>query len=216
MNEFIKVKDWHKEKVLENIKEKLIKREFNATILNTVEEIRDYIISAIPEKATVGIGGSVTVRETGVDRRLKERGNIVFDHWSAELNNEQKLEARKKAQSADYYLTGVNALTSEGQIINIDGAGNRVSSMIFGPSHVIAVAGYNKITKNTEDALRRIKNTATPKNSKRLGLDTPCVAKGFCVDCRPPKSICRVTTIIDYKPALTDFTVILTSLELGF
>ena len=216
MNEFSKVKTWHRKKVLENISDKLKKREFISVILNTAEEICDFIINTIPGNATIGIGGSVTIRETGVDLRLKERGSTVFDHWEEELSNEQKLEIRKKALTADFYLTVLNALTTDGQIINIDGAGNRVSAMIYGPGHVIAVAGYNKITNNFEDGLRRVKNTATPQNSKRLGLDTPCVSKGYCVDCKPPKSICRVTTIIDYKPMLTDFTVILTPLELGF
>ncbi|MBN2038698.1 MAG: lactate utilization protein [Spirochaetes bacterium] len=216
MKDFENVKNWHKAKVLEKLNETLKRREFNSIILNTAEEICEFIINTIPENSTVGIGGSVTVRETGADVRLKNRGNTMFDHWAEGLTNEQKLETRKKALTSDFYLTGVNALTAEGQIINIDGAGNRVSAMIYGPGHVIAIAGYNKITKNLEDGIRRVKDITTPQNSKRLGLDTPCVSTGYCVDCKAPKTICRVTTIIEYKPVLTDFTVILTPLDFGF
>ncbi len=216
MNRYNDIKTWHKDKTLERVSENLRKREFNSLILNTINDIRDYILKEIPQSAKVGIGGSVSVRETGVDSMLKERGNVVYDHWDSTIKTEDMLEVRKKAQTSDYYLTGVNALTINGQIVNIDGAGNRVSSMIFGPGHVIAIAGFNKIAKDTEEALRRIKNIATPQNSKRLGLDTPCAEKGYCLECRAPKTICRITTIIDFKPMLTDFTVILTGLDLGY
>ena len=88
--------------------------------------------------------------------------------------------------------------------------------MIFGPKHVISIIGLNKIAKDTDDAIWRAKNNASAMNTKRGNMDTPCAKTGLCGDCRPPKTICRVTTIIDYKPMLTDFTVILTPLELGF
>jgi hypothetical protein len=216
MNEYNDVKNWHKSTILEEVKGKLLKRGFNAAIYNTENEINDFLIKTIPANASVGLGGSITLRELGVDSTLKKRGNVLFDHWEKGLSPEQGLAARKKQLSSDYFLTSINALTLEGQIINIDGIGNRVASMIFGPSHVIAIAGYNKIAKDIDDALWRIKNFASPQNAKRLNMDTPCAKTGMCANCGAPKTICRVTTIIEYKPNLTDFTVILTPLELGF
>jgi L-lactate utilization protein LutB len=213
MTEYDSVSVWHKETVLEELSTKLKKRGFNPIIINTVDAIKECILNTIPEKSTVGIGGSVTLRETGIEVMLKSRGNLVFDHWDNSTSPDEKLDARRKQLTADYFLTSFNAITVDGQIVNIDGAGNRVASMIFGPKHVIAVVGYNKIVSNLDEAIWRTKNIASAKNSRRLNLDTPCAKKGYCMDC---KVACRVTTIIDYKPMLTDFSIILTPLVLGF
>ena len=147
---------------------------------------------------------------------LKSRGNTVFDHWDSSKSPLENLDARRKQLTADYFLTSINAVTIDGELVNIDGAGNRVSAMIFGPNHVIAIVGYNKIAKNIDEAIWRTKNIASARNSKRLGLNTPCAKTGFCMDCKQPVSICRITTIIDYKPMLTEFTIILTPLDLGY
>ena len=216
MNDYREITNWHKGITLEDLRGKLIKRGFNSVILNSIGEIHDYILKAIPNNATVGFGGSVTLRETGIDRLLRERGNTVLDHWDKSLAPEQALDIRKRQLTSDYFLTSLNAITMEGELVNIDGAGNRVAAMIFGPKHVIALAGYNKIVRNLDEALWRTKNIASPRNSKRLNLETPCAKKGYCMDCKHPVSICRITTIIDYKPILTEFTIILTPLELGF
>jgi hypothetical protein len=216
MTEFDSVSTWHKEIVLEELSAKLKKRGFNPIILNTVDAIKEFILNIIPGNSTVGIGGSVTIRGTEIDVMLKSRGNTVFDHWDNSNSPEENLDTRRKQLTSDYFLTSVNAITVDGEIVNIDGAGNRVAAMIFGPKHVIAVIGYNKIACNLEEAVWRTKNIASPKNCKRIKLDTPCAKKGYCMDCKFPTSICRVTTIIDYKPMLTEFSIILTPLELGF
>jgi hypothetical protein len=216
MNEFKSVSIWHKETVLEELSARLIKRGFNTVILDNADTIRDFISKTIPVDATVGLGGSVTLRETGIDVLLKLRGNTVFDHWDSSMNSGENLDARRKQLTSDYFLTSINAVTIDGDLVNIDGVGNRVAAMIFGPKHVIAIVGYNKIARNVDEAIWRIKNIASAKNSKRLGLNTPCAKTGFCVDCKPSVSICRITTIIDYKPMLTEFTIILTPLDLGY
>lgn len=216
MNEFESVSMWHKETVLQELSAKLMKRGFNPVILNTVDAIKDFIKKAIPVDATVGLGGSVTLRETGIDILLKSRGNTVFDHWDSSKSPLENLDARRKQLTSDYFLTSINAVTIDGELVNIDGAGNRVSAMIFGPKHVMAIVGYNKIAKNIDEAIWRTKNIASARNSKRLGLNTPCAKTGFCMDCKQPVSICRITTIIDYKPMLTEFTIILTTLDLGY
>lgn len=216
MTNFNDIRNWYRNISLEKVSENLKKRDFNTVILNSKDEIIDYILGIIPVEASVGIGGSVTIRETGIDARLKERGNRIYDHWDTGLDKNQVLEIRKKQLLSDFFLTGLNAVTQDGRIVNIDGIGNRVSAMIFGPGHVIAVAGVNKIVRDVHDAVRRIKNITSPQNSKRLGLNTPCAKTGQCADCKADKSVCRVTTIINYRPGATDFTVILTPLELGF
>jgi len=118
--------------------------------------------------------------------------------------------------TSDVFLSSTNALTVDGIIVNTDGVGNRVAGMIFGPRRVILVVGINKIVKDIDDAIWRIKNVATPMNAYRLGLNTPCAKLGYCMNCTSNVSICRVTTIIEYKPSRTDFTVVLVGEELGY
>jgi L-lactate utilization protein LutB len=216
MNEFQSVSIWHRETVLEELSAKLKKRGFNAVILNTADTIKDFISKTVPVDATVGLGGSVTLREAGIDVLLKSRGNTVFDHWDSSKSTGEILDARRKQLTSDYFLTSINAITIDGELVNIDGAGNRVAAMIFGPKHVIAIVGYNKIASSIDEAIWRTKNIASAKNCKRLGLNTPCAKTGLCMDCKLPVSICRITTIIDYKPMLTEFTIILTPLDLGY
>lgn len=216
MDTFGGVPQWFQKVVLEELRDKLTSRGFDALILNTIDEIQDFISSTIPADATVGLGGSVTLRETGIDVLLKSRGNTVFDHWDSSKSAAEINDIRRQELTSEYFLTSINAVTKDGELVNIDGVGNRVAAMIFGPKHVIAIVGYNKIAGALEEAIWRTKNVASPKNSRRLGLNTPCAKTGHCVDCKPSVSICRITSIISYKPMLTEFTVILTPLELGF
>jgi L-lactate utilization protein LutB len=216
MDDFKSIPIWHKGIVLDELSAKLTARGFNTVILNTTDEIKDFIGKTIPADATVGLGGSVTLRETGIDVLLKSRGNTVLDHWDNSKSFAENLDTRKKQLTSDYFLTSINAVTKDGELVNIDGAGNRVAAMIFGPKHVIAIIGYNKIASSMDEAIWRTKNIASAKNSKRLGLNTPCAKTGYCMDCKPSVSICRITSIISYKPMLTEFTIILTPLELGY
>jgi hypothetical protein len=216
MAEYNDIKNWHKAQLLEDLSKNLQKRDFNVQILNTAKEINDYLLKTIPADVKVGMGGSISLRELGIDKLLKDRGNTVLDHWEKGLSAEQSLNVRKEQLTSDYFLTSANAVTIDGRIINIDGVGNRVAAMIFGPKHVISIISANKIASDTDDAIWRAKNMASAKNTKRGNMETPCAKNGLCGDCRPPKTICRVTTIIDYKPMQTDFTIILTPLDLGF
>lgn len=137
-------------------------------------------------------------------------------HWKSGLSPDEDFQIRREALMTDVFLASTNALTIDGVIVNTDGIGNRVAGMIFGPKHVILVAGINKIVKDVDEAIWRIKNISTPMNAHRLGLNTPCAKVGYCVNCSSNVSICRVTTIIEYKPSKTDFTIILVNEELGY
>ena len=110
----------------------------------------------------------------------------------------------------------MNAITMNGELVNIDGAGNRVNSTTFGPGKVIIVAGYNKIVEDVQEAVKRIKNVAAPINARRLNIDVPCAKLGKCVDCDSPNRICRVVMIHERRPSFTDMLIILVGEELGY
>lgn len=215
MTTYEEIRTWHTAARLETVRQNLEKRGFTAVIKETREEIAAHVESLIPLNAAVGVGGSVTVRELGLVELLRARGNKVYDHWQQGLDQEEVTEIRRRQLTADFFLASVNALTADGRLVNIDATGNRVAAMSFGPGHVIAIAGANKIARDLDEALWRVRNIASPQNSRRLGLKTPCAVSGRCHDCGPGSSTCRITTILEYKPMLTEYTVILTPLALG-
>lgn len=207
---------WYYEKMLQDVVKALNGRDFDAAYFSDVEQANDELLRTIPTNASVGIGGSVTIRELGIIEKLEKRGNKVTHHWKKDIPKEKNREVRLAEGTADYYLTSANALTKYGDIINIDGIGNRVAHMIYGPDNVIIVAGYNKIVTDIDEGILRSKEVAAVKNAHRLGLKTPCAPTGKCIDCNAPTRICRVTTIIQYRPWQTNIRVILINENLGF
>jgi len=187
---------------------------FKAAYFDDSDSAVKYLMESIKNEATVGIGGSMTVKSLEIPEKLIERGSTVYFHW-LESTPEGMDKAREKAAKADVYLASTNALTEGGQLVNIDGCGNRVASMIFGPKKVYILCGVNKITKNLDEALKRIKDNAY-KNARRLKLKTPCAITEKCADCRSPQRMCSVTTIIERRPYKTDFEVIIIGQELGY
>lgn len=194
--------------------ESLERNNIKSIFFESSKEAVDYILEGIKKDAAVGIGGSMTVMDLKLPEKLKERGNTVYFHW-LESTPEKMDEARKNASQADVYLTSTNALTEAGQLVNTDGTGNRVTAMIYGPKKVYVICGINKITKNLDAALQRIKDN-TYKNARRLKLNTPCAANGKCSDCRSPQRICNVTTIIERRPNRTEMEVVIIGEELGY
>ncbi len=199
----------------EHAAEVLRKREFDARFFPGRRETVEAILQVIPPDQPVGCGGSWTMRQIGVLDELRRRGNPVFAH-DAGMTAEEAMRVRREAISCPFYLSSANALTMHGEIVNVDGIGNRVAGISFGPSTVIVVAGYNKLVADLEAAFQRIREVAAPANAMRYNLDTPCVEKGRCMDCRKPSSICRITTIISRRPMMTDFKVFLVGEALGF
>jgi hypothetical protein len=196
--------------------ERLRKNGMGAFYFATAREATAEILQQIPQKATVGIGGSITVREMGIPEALIKRGQKVYDHWQ-EKTKEARTSIGRLQQQSDYFLASTNALTLDGKLINIDASGNRVTSMIFGPSRVIVVAGINKIVLNLEAGLSRLKKIAAPKNCQRRRDPTPCAHDLICRDCESPGRLCRVTTIIERKPyGLDQLSVYLVGEELGY
>jgi L-lactate utilization protein LutC len=194
--------------------ESLKKNNIKAYYFTDIDSAADALLDEIVSDGVVGIGGSLTVKSLAIAQKLIQRGNKVFWHWLEDTPERQE-NARKEALLCDVYITSTNALTQKGQLVNTDGTGNRVASMIFGPKKVIIVCGTNKIVKDLDEALERIKTSAV-MNAKRLGSNTPCVTTGKCTDCNSENRICRITTIIDRKPFQTEMTVMIIDKELGY
>ena len=195
--------------------EALERRGIKAVFLPTVQEARRELLARIPAGSRVGIGGSMTIQDLRVEEELAARGWEVLWHWRAPSPGEVK-QLRRRALTCDFYLASTNAITRDGRLVNIDGSGNRVMGMVYGPPRVILVAGINKLSTNLEGALERVRREACPPNARRLGLKTPCAATGECNDCNTPDRMCKVLTIIEGKPNETELEVILVGEKLGY
>jgi len=206
----------HEQKCLKAV-ESLVNNGFGAVYCPTTREAFDYIVGEAAGAASVGFGGSMSIVGLNVEERLRGEGKEILNHAAPALSRDERLEIMRRQLTCDLFLSGTNALTLSGELVNIDATGNRVSAMSFGPRKVIVVAGRNKLVDGTvHDAIRRVKDWATPPNARRLGFKTPCAVTGFCSDCNAPDRLCRVTTVIDRKPRFTDVRVLVVNADLGF
>ncbi len=173
------------------------------------------VLELIPENSTVTWGGSVTLSETGILEALKGGPYRCIDRSSAKTPEEARA-LYGQIVCADYFLTSTNAFTAEGELVNVDGNGNRVACLITGPEHVIVVTGMNKLARHVEEAVSRVRTAAAPPNCARLNLKTPCAATGLCADCQSPDSICCQVVITRRSRKPGRITVLLVGEELGF
>ncbi|HIJ81027.1 MAG TPA: lactate utilization protein [Desulfuromonadales bacterium] len=195
----------------------LEKNGFAAQFCPTPAAAAEYIIESAADADSIGFGGSMSVVSLGVEQILREQGKRILNHASPEFSRDEKMEIMRQQLTCDLFLSGCNALTLNGELVNIDATGNRVAAMFFGPRRVIVVAGRNKLVDGTtHDAINRVRNWATPPNSKRLNFNTPCCTTGFCSNCNSPDRLCRVTTIIDRRPRFTDLRVLVVNADMGF
>jgi hypothetical protein len=206
----------HEQKCLKAV-DSLVKNGFGAVYCANPQEAFEYIVGEAADAASVGFGGSMSIAGLEIEARLREMGKEILNHGSSDLSRDEKMEIMRRELTCDLFLSGTNALTLSGELVNIDATGNRVAAMFFGPRKVIVVAGRNKLVDGSvHDAVVRVKNWATPPNSRRLNFKTPCASSGFCSDCNSPDRLCRVTTIIDRKPRFTDLRVLVVNADLGF
>ncbi len=210
------IKQWWVDEKAKKAVERLVAHEFEAIYARTKEEAVQELWRRITPRQKIGVGGSVTIRGLGIFEKLEAEGHTIYNHWKPGLSNENAIEIRKSQMTSDLFLSSVNAVTLNGELVNIDGIGNRVNSINFGPGKVILVVGYNKIVEDVQEGIKRIKNVAAPLNARRLNIDVPCAKVGKCVDCNSPNRICRVIVIHERKPSLTDILIILVGEELGF
>jgi L-lactate utilization protein LutB len=197
------------------LKENFKNRNIDAKYFETLEDIKLYILSLVPPNCKVGIGHSATLQEMNITNLLIERGNTVYDKELAESKEEAKV-IKKKALLTDWYITGSNAVTVDGRIINVDHSGNRVAAITFGPDNVIIVAGINKVADTVEEGIKRVKNIACPLNAKRAGYNPPCVELNKCVDCVSDERVCNVLSIIEGQSDRNRIKLCIVNEEYGF
>jgi L-lactate utilization protein LutB len=188
---------------------------YEATYAASKEAALEEVVKLIPEGASVGVPGTVTVREIGAMEKLKERGCTIYHHWNPALTPEERMQALMDEYCADYFLTSANAVTKDGRIVNIDGNGNRVSAMAWGRNTLIFVIGVNKVASDLDAAIERAR-TATPPNVLRLNGNAPCTQTGYCVDCDSSERICRALLILERPTTGRKSHVIMVGEDLGF
>lgn len=188
---------------------------FAVKFFQSAEEAKGAILDDILPTETTGFAGSVTLDGLEIYEALASRGNAVYWHWKLK-EGESKEEVLKAAASSDVFLSGTNAVTEQGSLINIDGTGNRLSGLLYGHKRVLIVTGVNKIARTYEEALIRVKNVASPANAKRLNRKTPCATLGKCMNCDSQDRICNATLILDRQPGGAPITVYLVNQTLGY
>ena len=215
------LRKWHTDKRVALAIKNLKKNCFAATYVDHPRDAVDLIMKMIPAGSTIALGDSLTFREIGGLRALEERGDPFLNPWEKGITREESLALRRRAFTTDFFLTGTNALTLDGKLVSVDGLGNRVAAMIFGPKKVVVVVGVNKIVKDLDEAFKRIKTVAAPLNARRHNypeaLRPPCGDSGFCSDCVPPHRSCCNTVIIEGCSRDKErITVIIIGEDLGY
>ncbi|MBQ7514982.1 MAG: lactate utilization protein [Schwartzia sp.] len=196
------------------VKENLETRGYRVACFPTAAEATEYLAGAI-QKTTVAFGGSLTIDEMGLYDRLIETNKVIW-HWRLPAGMTAS-DARREAMTTTVYVSSVNGLAETGEIVNIDGSGNRVASIFYGHQRVYLVIGRNKLAPDLHQAIHRARNIAAPKNAQRLGVKTPCAAKGDrCHDCDSPARICRGLEVLWRPMTGAAFEVVLIDEDLGY
>jgi hypothetical protein len=225
-------KKWYYEARAKSVIKNLLKRDIDGKYAASREEALAIVMEMVPPGVTVARGDSVTVDQVGVPEELVKRNrNKLIDPLKRDekgffaYSTDDRYRMEREVFFADVFITSANAITLDGKLVSIDGHGNRVSAMIFGPKSVIFIVGVNKIVKDVDEALARVHNIAAPTNAMRHylkhnmpeGSDLPCVKLGYCVDCYHPERPCRYTVIIEGSGSMDRgrFNVVLVGEELG-
>jgi hypothetical protein len=210
------VEEWHDAAIGGRVVEALKKNGFEAIYLPRREEAATFVLGFVAPGMSVGFGGSATIKELGIAEQARVKGAVILDHGQPGLSPEERQDVRRRELVCDLFLSSTNAITLDGALVNVDGNGNRVAALAFGPKKVIVVAGVNKICNDVAVALERIRAYAAPMNNKRLGLANPCVTTGVCMNCNGKGRICCIYSVLAKRPMSTDFTVVLVGESLGY
>jgi len=206
---------WYGEMQAQRAIQALKKNNFDAQYFPKAADALEALWKMIPEGATVGVGGSLTLNQIGFQEAIQKRPVKFLNPFAKGLSPEEGGKLRREIFSADFFVGSSNAVTEDGKLYNIDATGNRVAPMIFGPKKVVLFCGINKIVKNIDEAHKRVKEWVAPMNVKRLGYKPPCGQTGQCADCSSPERICNAYVVLAKKPRLTDFSVFLIGEDLG-
>ena len=203
-------------KLAEQLIQHLERRHFEAYYCPDTTSMKEKVRTLIPDGSSISWGGSMSIRDTGLTAELKEAGKYhIYDREEAK-NEEEKLNIYRKAFECDFYLSSVNAISEDGVIVNIDGNGNRVAAITWGPKRVIFVVGMNKIARDVNTAWERARSTAAPINAARFDINTPCQKDGVCHSCHSPQSICNYIHFLRNSHPEKRHIVILVGEDLGY
>ncbi len=205
---------------LQSVKENLEKNNFDVFLADTAEDAKNIALNDIlPNLAfkSVSWGGSMSFVGTGLFHALKDREDLeVLNTFNRKLTYEEMMDLRRQSLMVDLFITGTNAVTEAGHLVNLDMIGNRVAAIMWGPKHVLLIIGRNKICSDLEDAMYRIKNFAAPVNTMNLDKKTPCKKTGICHDCNSPDRICNYWTITEKSFVKKRIKILLVNEDLGF
>lgn len=193
----------------------LISRHFDAYYCATADEAVEKALSLIPENSVVGWGGATGARQIGLMDAI-HKGNYTAIDRDLLATPEEKEQAARQCMNADVFITGANALSLDGQMVNIDGNGNRVAAIIYGPASVIVIAGMNKVAESLDDAIRRARTVAAPANAQRFPGETPCRKVGVCGDCKSTDCICNQIVITRHCRPAGRIKFIIVGEDIGF
>lgn len=201
------------EKQLERTAQALNKNRFSAHVLHSRQELMDKLAELMPPGISCSVGGSMTLFEAGVIDFLKAGDYDYLDRYAPGADNHAVFH---QALSCDTYLMSTNAVTEDGKLYNMDGTGNRVAALVYGPRQVIVIAGYNKIVTDVDAARQRNQQVSGPANAVRLGKNLACAHTGQCIDCGSPERFCSSELISHHQPIPGRVTVLLLGEELGY
>ncbi|ABP66665.1 protein of unknown function DUF1121 [Caldicellulosiruptor saccharolyticus DSM 8903] len=209
-------KKWWIDINLETLKKNLELRNFECFIVDKKEDIVPLLEKIIEKGSVVSCGGSMTLFECGVIDFLRNGKFNFLDRYKEGLSGDELGEIYRKSFWADYYIMSSNAITLDGKLINIDGNGNRLAALMFGPKSVIVIVGINKLVLNEQEGINRVRNIASPMNAKRLSKNTPCTSSGKCHDCLSQDCICSHIVVTRRHPVKGRIKIIIVKEELGF
>ncbi len=207
---------WSNEMKINRTIEALKKNNINGYYAKNRDEVIKLIEDIVAEGSKVAVGGSETLSELGVLEYLRSGRYDFLDRYKAGLTPEEVTNIFKQSFLADAYLSGCNAITENGELYNVDGNGNRVAAMLYGPDKVIVICGVNKIVKDVDEAIKRNRAISAPMNAKRLKRKTPCAKVGYCMDCNSPERICNEYTLIKKQRLPERMHVIFLNENLGY
>lgn len=208
-------KEIRNERLASRMVKNLARRNMQACYCKTAREAVEKVMEMIPDGASVTWGGSMTIRDMGLTAALHHKGTYKLFDRDLAATREEAQDIYRKAFTADYYLSSANAISEDGVIVNIDGTGNRVAAITFGPRHVIFVIGLNKVAQTVDAALARARSTASPINAARFSIQTPCQADGVCHNCCSPDCVCNYIHLLRHSPQ-GRHTVILVGEDWGY
>ena len=207
---------WANEKKISRTVQAINKNNMNGYYAKDREELIRIIEDIVSENSLVSCGGSMTLFETGVMEYLRSGRYKFLDRYKEDITREEVVNMFKESFFADAYFTSSNAVTENGELYNVDGNGNRVAAMLYGPEKVIVICGVNKIVKNVEEAIKRNRECAAPINAKRLNKETPCSKVGYCMDCKSKDRICNEYTLIKRQNRKERMHIIFLNENLGY